>query len=85
MWCVYVLKSLLDGRRYIGSTNCFERRLLQHQSGKVRSTKSRRPFLLIHQELYDNEHGARLRERFFKTHKGFNELNKIINKDKIGM
>lgn len=44
MYFVYVLKSKKDGNLYIGRTNNFDRRFSEHESGKVQSTKSRRPF-----------------------------------------
>lgn len=47
MYFVYILKSLKDGNFYIGRTNDLERRLGEHNRGRVRSTKSRRPFILI--------------------------------------
>jgi len=75
---VYVLFSNRDGRRYIGSTNNLERRLREHLSGKCLSTRDRRPLVLIYQESFDTLRQARLREKYFKTHKGFNELNKLI-------
>ena len=79
MYYVYILKSDKDQKRYIGSTNDLERRLRQHTSGQVRSTRHRLPFRLIYKESFENELEARARERYFKTHKGFNELGKILN------
>ncbi|MDI6765995.1 MAG: GIY-YIG nuclease family protein [Bacteroidota bacterium] len=47
MYYVYILKSLKDGKKYIGLTNEIDRRLKQHNNGEVSSTKSRRPFFII--------------------------------------
>jgi len=47
MYFIYILKSLKDGNIYIGRTNNFERRFSEHNSGKVSSTKSRTPFILL--------------------------------------
>ncbi|MGZ3605291.1 MAG: GIY-YIG nuclease family protein, partial [Thermodesulfobacteriota bacterium] len=44
MWYVYILKSGKDKNLYVGSTNSIRRRLTEHNSGKVDSTKSRAPF-----------------------------------------
>ncbi len=79
MFYVYILKSEKDGKRYIGSTNDLIRRINQHNGGQVTSTKNRRPFIMIHKEEFKEEKEARLRERFLKTHKGFNELRKMFN------
>ena len=77
-WYLYILKSEKDKKRYIGSTNNLKRRISEHNSGKVPSTKGRRPFVLIYKEEFTAEIDARLREKFFKTHKGFNTLKKIL-------
>ncbi len=75
---VYILLSETDGRRYIGSTNNLARRLTEHNGGKVKSTRARRPLKVIYTERFANEGLARKRERFFKTHKGYNELKKLL-------
>ncbi len=48
MWYVYVLRSWRDNNLYVGSTNDISRRLSEYNSGKVDSTKNRRPFSLKH-------------------------------------
>jgi putative endonuclease len=62
MFYLYVLKSKKDDKIYIGSTNDLRRRLLEHNTGKVLSTKGRRPFELRYYEAYYNENEARKRE-----------------------
>ncbi len=52
MYYVYVLKSIKDGKRYIGFTDNLERRISEHNYGKVKSTKNRRPLELIYFEEY---------------------------------
>jgi len=47
MFFVYILKSEKDGNLYIGKTNDLKRRLTEHNSGQVQSTKSRTPFILL--------------------------------------
>ena len=44
---VYVLKSISTGHLYIGQTNDFERRLVQHTSNLVTSTKNRGPWKVV--------------------------------------
>ncbi|MEI8249097.1 MAG: GIY-YIG nuclease family protein [Candidatus Taylorbacteria bacterium] len=46
MFYVYILQSKKDGNLYIGRTNNVERRVGEHNIGKVSSTKSRRPLVL---------------------------------------
>ncbi len=74
MYYVYILKSLKDNNKYIGSTNNLQRRIREHNAGKVLSTKNRRPLILIYKEKYDNESEARGKEKFYKTYSGFKEL-----------
>ncbi len=70
----YILRSLKDGRYYYGSTSDLEQRLLAHNSGKVKSTKSRRPLVLHYREELTTTSEARQRERFFKSIAGYRWL-----------
>lgn len=79
MYYTYILFSEKDEKRYIGSTNNLEKRLIEHNKGLVRSTKNRIPLKLIYSEFFFEEKEARKREHYFKTHKGYNELKKILN------
>lgn len=47
MFFVYILKSTRDNHLYIGRTNDLVRRLQEHNSGQVQSTKVRRPMVLL--------------------------------------
>ena len=62
MFYIYILKSEKDSNLYIGSTNNLSRRLAEHNEGKVRSTKARRPFELRYYEAFYKEEDARHRE-----------------------
>lgn len=66
MYYVYVLKSKKDDELYIGSTNDLRLRVVLHNEGKVKSTKSRIPFELRYYESYFNEDDARKREMSLK-------------------
>ncbi|MDP3948552.1 MAG: GIY-YIG nuclease family protein [bacterium] len=67
MFYVYLLHSAKDGKLYSGFTTDLKKRLLKHNSGKVFSTKSRRPLKLVYCEVCLNEQDARQREKYFKT------------------
>ena len=67
MFYVYVLESAKDNEFYIGFTNNLRKRLLKHNSGKIFSTKSRRPLKLIYTEICLNEKDAEQREKYLKT------------------
>ena len=75
---IYVLKSLKDNNFYIGCTSDLEKRLNYHNKGRVRSTKSRIPMILIYSEKYNNKYEAFKVEKFYKTAKG-----KKVLKEKI--
>ena len=66
----YILKSLKDGGYYYGHTKDLDNRLQKHNTGKVRSTKSRRPFLLHYHEIFETKSEAYLQEQFFKSAEG---------------
>lgn len=81
MFYVYILKSLKDELLYTGSTNDLRRRFKEHNSGKVFSTKLRKPFILIYYEAYSNEKDARMREHNLKLRsRAFAQLKKRIER-----
>ena len=80
---IYVLKSKNDNNLYIGSTSDLEKRLYYHNSGKVRSTKSRRPLEIIYKEQYGSATDARKRENFLKTGQGRKLLRDLIESNLI--
>lgn len=66
MHYIYLLKSKKDNDLYIGFTDNLERRIQEHNSGLVPSTKLRKPFELVYIEGYKSEKDARHRERNLK-------------------
>jgi putative endonuclease len=79
MFYVYVLKSSVDNNCYIGSTDDLKRRLIQHNSGKVFSTRLRKPLSLAYYEAYKSEKDARKRESNLKLRsRAFAQLRKRI-------
>jgi putative endonuclease len=82
MYYVYVLKSQVDGRLYIGYTTNLKNRLQKHQYGEVPSTSPRRPFDLIFYEGYKNMEDAKRREGYLKTSKGKSSL-RIMLRDSL--
>jgi putative endonuclease len=78
MYYVYVLRSQLDGKLYIGYTTNLRNRIQEHNSGEVTSTKPRRPLELIFYEGYKSLEDAKRRERYLKTTKGKSSLNMML-------
>ena len=66
----YVLYSLKDNNKYIGYTKNLPLRFEAHKKGKVKSTKHRRPLILIYFEACISQKDALKREKYFKTHYG---------------
>ena len=66
MYAVYAVRSLSSGRVYIGQTNDVSRRLEEHNSGRVRSTKRRGPWELVAVHYVPNRRAARLLEKGLK-------------------
>ena len=68
MYFVYLLKSLKDNKYYIGHSNNPDKRLIIHNSGRVQSTKFRRPFKLVGYRSYKTRNEARWVEYNLKNH-----------------
>ncbi len=80
MFYVYILKSLQDSELYTGFTNNLSERFSKHQSGKVFSTQSRRPFKLLYYEACLAKEDALKREKFLKSGWGRNFVKKRLEK-----
>ncbi|MBU1136837.1 GIY-YIG nuclease family protein [Patescibacteria group bacterium] len=81
---VYILKSQKDGNYYTGISANIKNRVKQHNSGKTKSTRYRRPFKLIYKEKHNTLEGAREREKFLKSYSGVAEKKRIIDEfDKV--
>ena len=78
MWYVYILRSIIDKNLYVGSTNNIRRRLAEHNSGKVDSTKRRIPFSLEAYIAVKDQAKAIELEQYFKTGSGRALLHKRI-------
>ena len=78
MFVVYVLQSTVADRRYIGSAADDEVRLERHNAGLSRSTKAWRPWVIVHREFFETRALAMQRERFLKTGRGREELNRLL-------
>ena len=67
MYYVYLLKSDKVKRTYIGFTQNLRKRVDEHNSGRVSSTKAYIPYSLVYYEAYKDEFDARRREIELKT------------------
>jgi len=78
MYYVYVLKSLKNKDLYFGFSRNLKVRFKAHNSGKVRSTKAYRPWVLTYYEAYKVKSDAAMREKELKIHAAKNSLMKRI-------
>ena len=80
-YCVYAIQSEITGRIYIGQTDLLQRRLDEHNKGRVKSTKSEIPWKLVAREYYKERSGARWAETSFKKSRG--RRLEWLNKNKV--
>ena len=66
----YVLKSLKDRIRYVGSGKDALERLRRHNKGDYKFTKGHRPWTLVYEEEYSSRSEAVKREKFLKSGQG---------------
>jgi len=79
MYHLYILKSTKFNRNYTGVTDNIEKRLKNHNDGKVRSTKAWRSWAVVYTEEYSTLSEARKREWFLKcTPQGGKEKRRIL-------
>ncbi len=88
IYYIYILKSLKDNNLYTGYTSDLRKRIEEHNSGKVNSTKNRLPLKLIYFEGCINQQDATHREIYLKTSWGKRYLkermkNYFINDETI--
>ncbi len=75
-WFVYALRSVKDGELYIGISQNPDKRLDSHNKGVTKSTRRRRPFVLIFRESCNSRKEAREREKYYKSRIGREKLKK---------
>lgn len=80
MFFVYISKSQKTCKYYTGSTKNTAERLLRHNSGKNKSTKSGVPWNLIYSEQFKTKNEAYKREIQIKSYKGGEAFKKLIKK-----
>ncbi len=84
LYYTYVLYSLKDGKLYIGSTSDILRRISDHNRGKVKSTRYRVPFNLVHYESFDSKSASLARERELKSIKMRDFKRELRSQGKFG-
>ena len=75
---VYVLESKVYSRRYKGLCRDLNKRLVEHNLGKTKSTKAFRPWKVVYFEEFQTFAEARKREIFLKSAAGRRFINSKI-------
>jgi len=78
MYYIYILKSEINGKYYIGSTNNIEDRIKRHNTGQSKYTSKYKPWKLIYSETYQNRSEACKRELEIKKYKGGIQFKNLL-------
>ncbi len=78
MFYVYILSSQRTERLYKGLTADLKKRVTEHNSGNVVSTKGYRPWELVYYEAFCTKKDAEREEKFLKTGKGRERLKYLL-------
>ena len=82
MYYVYIIKSRLSKKLYIGITVNIVKRLKEHNKGQSPATKPYTPWKIFYLEGYANEEDARDRERKLKQFgKVYSQLKRRIKRN----
>ncbi len=79
MFYVYILYSEKFDSFYIGQTNNLTKRILRHNKGYVRSTKTKRPWVVCYSECYDSRAHAMSREAQLKAWKSKSKIRELVD------
>ena len=74
MFYTYVLRSKKDNKLYIGFCSDLKQRFIDHNEGKVQSTKLRLPMEIVYYEACLDKEKAIKREKYFRSDFGRNFL-----------
>ena len=78
MFIVYILKSKVSNGYYIGYTTDIEKRLQYHNNGLNKSTRNKKPWILVYKEQYVSKSEALKREIFLKRQKNRSFYERLI-------
>ena len=75
---IYLIQSKKTGQLYKGYTTDLKKRLVEHNRGLNFSTKTQKPWEIIHYEAYLDERDAKRREKYLKTSQGMRLLQRML-------
>ena len=80
---LYILKSRINERFYIGTTANLDDRIKRHNEGRSKSTKSGRPWAVVYTEEFESRSEALARERQLKKWKNRKRIEDLINRKSV--
>jgi putative endonuclease len=76
---LYILFSEKIKKYYIGSTTDIERRIIDHNRGKEKFTKTGMPWVIVYTEIFEDLIDARRRELYIKKQKSRKFIEALIS------
>jgi len=81
---LYIIQSDRDNSFYIGTAQNLEERILRHNQGRSKYTRTKRPWKLVFFEEHPNRSSAMKSEYAIKRHKSKDYLAKLIERFNSG-
>jgi putative endonuclease len=78
MYYFYILRSLKNGKLYLGFSPDLKARIKSHNKGENKATKPNIPYELIFYSAFKNEKDAINSEQYFKTTAGWKRLHRML-------
>lgn len=78
MYYVYLLKSLVEDKTYVGFTNNLIKRLNEHNTGKSNYTNKYKPWKVIYKEEFNTLEEAVIKEKYYKSAAGRRKLKNLF-------
>lgn len=79
MWFVYIIFSKTRNKTYVGCASDVNRRLANHNAGRVKSTRFGVPWHVVYTEQLESYSLARKKEKYYKSSAGRRKLRVILN------
>lgn len=73
---IYMLKSLKNGKYYVGISDNVFRRLREHNNGKLKTTSKNKPYFVVFEKQHPDYKSARKHEIWLKK-------KSLLYKDKL--
>jgi putative endonuclease len=80
MYYVYILLNERNTKTYTGVADDVNKRLAEHNAGRVKSSRPYRPYKIIHAESFETLKEARQKEKFYKSTTGRRKLKEMFFK-----